>query len=67
MQTRLKANREYQGISNKEMAELIGVHEETYKRKENGHLQFKSNEMFIIARRFNMKVDDIFSPPEFTS
>lgn len=47
------------------MAELLGVETETYSNKERGITQFKASEMFIIAREFNMKIDDIFLPPDF--
>lgn len=65
MQTKLASIRRYKNISQKKMAELLGVETETYSNKERGITQFKASEMFIIAREFNMKIDDIFLPPDF--
>ncbi|RWR06706.1 helix-turn-helix transcriptional regulator [Siminovitchia fortis] len=65
MQTKLAALRRYKNLSQKYMAELIGVETETYSNKERGVTQFKSSEMFIIAKEFGMKIDEIFLPPDF--
>lgn len=65
MQTKLASIRRYKNIPQKKMAELLGVETETYSNKERGITQFKASEMFIIAREFNMKIDDIFLPPDF--
>lgn len=47
------------------LAKLIGVDLRTYQNKEAGVSQFKSNEMFIIASHYGMKIDDIFVPTNF--
>lgn len=65
MQTKLASLRRYENISQKKMGELIGVETETYRNKEKGITQFKASEMFIIANKFNMKIEDIFLPPDF--
>jgi len=52
-------------MSQREMAVLMGVETETYSNKERGVTQFKASEMFIIANIFNMKIDEIFLPPDF--
>jgi len=52
-------------MSQREIAVLIGVETETYSNKERGVTQFKASEMFIIANIFNMKIDEIFLPPDF--
>ncbi|CDQ22633.1 helix-turn-helix transcriptional regulator [Halobacillus karajensis] len=62
MQTKLKGIRSYHKITAEEMAKEIGVHKDAYLGKENGRTEFKLNEMFTIAKRFNMRVDDLFSP-----
>lgn len=56
-----RANKE----SQENMAKLIGVDVRTYQNKEKGITQFKQNEMFIIARYFNKKIDEIFLPTNF--
>ena|SRR5690625_1979600 len=65
-QEKLAAIRRAKNISQREIAELIGVATETYNNKELGKTQFKASEMFIIASFFGKKVDDIFLPPDFT-
>lgn len=65
MQEKLAALRRYHNISQKEMADLIGVDLRTYINKENGQSQFKANEMFAIARKFQMPIDEIFLPTNF--
>lgn len=65
MQEKLAALRRYYNISQKEMADLLGVDVRTYISKENGRTQFKANEMFAIARRFKMPIDEIFLPTNF--
>lgn len=65
MQKKLASLRRYKGLTQKEMAELIGVETETYANKERGITQFKASEMFIIASDFGMRVDEIFLPPDF--
>lgn len=56
-----RANKE----SQENMAKLIGVDVRTYQNKEKGITQFKQNEMFIIARYFNKKIEEIFLPTNF--
>lgn len=65
MELKLAAFRRFENITQKEMAELIGVDERTYINKEHGKTQFKSSEMFLIARRLNRTIEDIFLPPNF--
>lgn len=65
MQTKLAALRRYHNYSQKDMADLIGVDLRTYINKENGHSQFKANEMFTIARKFQKPIDEIFLPTNF--
>ncbi|AWN65763.1 transcriptional regulator [Lactococcus lactis subsp. lactis] len=56
----LIAIRSEEKISRKEMAELIGVTPETYRKKELGETDWWGAEMFIVASKFNKKIDDIF-------
>lgn len=64
-QERLAAIRRAKNISQREIADLIGVATETYNNKELGKTQFKASEMFIIADFFNKKIEEIFLPPNF--
>lgn len=64
MQEKLLIMRKKAGLSQLEMANMIGVSPNTYNHKENGLKQFKANEMFKIADYFNLKLDDIFLPYE---
>lgn len=66
MQEKLAALRRYYNITQQEMADLIGVDVRTYINKENGHSQFKANEMFAIARMLGKPIDEIFLPTDFT-
>ena len=65
MQTKLIAWRRYFGYSQEDMANYLGIDSRTYKNKERGHSQFKTNEMFAIDRKFNKKIDEIFLPTDF--
>lgn len=56
----LIALRAEEKISQKEMAKLLGITPETYRKKENGESDWWGSEMFIISSRFNKKIDDIF-------
>ncbi|KXT63188.1 helix-turn-helix transcriptional regulator [Lactococcus sp. DD01] len=47
-------------ISRKEMAEVIGVTPETYRKKELGENDWWGTEMFLVANKFNKRIDDIF-------
>lgn len=47
-------------ISRKEMAELIGTTPETYRKKELGESDWWGAELFLIASKFNKRIDDIF-------
>ncbi len=66
MQWNLYKIRKEAGDTQKELAELIGVSEESYRLKEKGNNQFKSNEMFIIAAHYGKNMEEIFLPTEYT-
>ncbi len=65
VQKKLIAWRRYYGITQKEMAELLAVDVRTYINKESGVTQFKANEMFLIAKKLQKEISDIFLPPDF--
>lgn len=65
VQNRLISLRKYKGYTQTDMAKLIDVDLRTYQNKEHGVTQFKANEMFTIAREFQMGIGDIFLPTNF--
>ncbi len=66
MQKRLIALRRARGVTQKEMADVIGIEWRTYVNKEKGVTQFKANEMFAIASFFDEDIGKIFLPTNFT-
>lgn len=62
MQEKLIIIRKQKDLTQKELANLIGITPKQYGLKENGDCKFNGDEMFKIADFFNMKVDDIFLP-----
>ncbi|MEX0595915.1 MAG: helix-turn-helix domain-containing protein [Candidatus Paceibacterota bacterium] len=61
----LRKLRKYHDLTHEDMAELIGVDKRTYVNKETGITQFKANEMFIISKKFNRTIEEIFLPTDF--
>lgn len=61
----LRKLRKYNEMTYEDMANLLGVDKRTYYNKEMGITQFKANEMFIISRKFNRSVDEIFLTTDF--
>ncbi|GAA0434665.1 hypothetical protein GCM10008934_25160 [Virgibacillus salarius] len=49
-------------ISQEDMAKLLGVNARTYALKERGETDFKLEEIFIIAKYFNKRIEEIFLP-----
>jgi putative transcriptional regulator len=56
--------RKERGISQQQMADLVGCSLRSYNRNENGHANFKINEMEIIKNHFKLPMDEIFSKYE---
>lgn len=65
VQKKLIAWRKYHSITQKEMANKLGVDVRTYINKEQGVTQFKANEMFLIANILNKDINEIFLPTSF--
>ena len=65
MQYLLEAIRRARKESQESLARLIGVDVRTYQNKEKGVSQFKQDEMFVIAKHFGVKIDEIFLPTNF--
>ncbi|MDM5208444.1 MULTISPECIES: helix-turn-helix transcriptional regulator [Cytobacillus] len=62
MQWNLIRLRKEHNLTQKQVAECLGIDLTTYIRKENDRSQFKANEMFALKTLFNKKVDEIFLP-----
>jgi len=65
MQWNLIKLRKESGLSQKQIAKILKITEESYGSKERGQNQFKSNEMFILSHFFQLPIDQIFLPPDF--
>ena len=61
----LRRLRKFHDLTYEDMARLIDVDIRTYINKEQGVSQFKMNEMFIISKKFNKSMDEIFLPKDF--
>lgn len=66
MQTKLLALRRENNETQSQLAKLLGLSVTSYSLKENGRVQFKSNEMFKLAHHFNKPIEDIFLPQKYT-
>lgn len=66
MQWNLKRKRLESGETQEELAKLLNINRNTYADKENGKAKFDSDEMFILAKHFNSKLDDLFLPIKYT-
>ena len=61
MQYKLVKIRKESGITQKEMSDIIGIAEGSYRMKERDKRQFNLDEMFIIANYFKLSISDIFT------
>jgi len=62
MQEKLIIIRKNKGITQQELANLIGISVNQYSLKEKGKYTFDCDEMFKIAKYLDMNIDDIFLP-----
>lgn len=62
MQEKLLLIRKNRNISQKELADLIGISTNQYSAKENGKYNFNCDEMFKISNFLDMNIEDIFLP-----
>lgn len=60
MQWDLIRLRKEAGLTQENLAKMIGANVTTYMNKETGKTQFKANEMFIISDFFKKPIEDIF-------
>lgn len=66
MQVLLIKLRKEANESQLDVANMLGLSEGSYRNRERGKIQFKMNEMFILAKHYNKRIDEIFLPREFT-
>ena len=64
MQEKLILLKEQKNLTNKEMAEMLGITPIQYRKKEKGEVQFKLNEMVKLSEYFGKTMDEIFLPSE---
>ena len=63
MQIYMYQLRKEKGITQKELAQKLGISETAYRQTEKGQSAFKSDEMFIIADILEKDIGEIFSDP----
>jgi putative transcriptional regulator len=62
LQDKLILLRKQKGVSQKSLADLLGITAKQFSVKELGKSKFNGDEMFKIADYFNVKIEDIFLP-----
>ena len=62
MQSKLILLMKEKNVSIKELSKLLGISEKQTSFKIKGKVDFKCTEMFVIAKHFNLGVEDIFLP-----
>ena len=62
MQEKLILLKEQKNLTNKEMAEMLGITPIQYRKKEKGEVQFKLSEMVKLSEYFGKTMDEIFLP-----
>lgn len=65
-QWKLEEIRELNNDTQEELANLLNINTTSYRNKEKGVTEFKSSEMFIIAKKYNRNIEDIFLPTLYT-
>lgn len=66
MQILLIEQRKEANESQNDIANLLGISVNSYRSRELGKVQFKMNEMFLIAKHYNKAIEEIFLPRKFT-
>ncbi len=62
MQILLYELRKKSKLTQKEMADELGISRQNYGKKERSELPFDQDEMFRISEYFNKDIDEIFLP-----
>ncbi|MBW8173913.1 helix-turn-helix transcriptional regulator [Ornithinimicrobium sp. Arc0846-15] len=60
MRNRLKVLREAEGLSQQEMAKVLGITRQTVISIENNHFDPRLSLAFRVAEHFNVPVDEVF-------
>lgn len=63
VQKKLIHLRHVYGYTQKDIAGKLKITPRTYQNKESGKSIFTSDEMFLLSKVFNRKIEDIFLPP----
>ncbi|WP_086348661.1 helix-turn-helix transcriptional regulator [Candidatus Enterococcus clewellii] len=63
MQSRLsKIRKNYLGMTQKEVAEMLGISPHSYSRKERGLCEFTQDEMLLLYKKTGLSIHYIFLP-----
>lgn len=57
--------KEQRKLTQKDMADYLGISTKAYRDKEKGKQEFTQDEMFKLSKLFNKPMDKIFLPREF--
>ena len=57
---RIRGLRAERGMSQADLAKIVGITEGSYCLKESGKFDWKSSEMFILRRYFKSSLDELF-------
>lgn len=60
MEYKLLIRRREKGMLQREVAELLGIHPQSYYLKENGKRDFTITEARLLARIFECELSDLF-------
>lgn len=66
MQWKLIIARKNKPNTQEEIAKILGISVEGYRKKEGGVSQFKANEMFILSEYFGVNIENLFLPTKST-
>lgn len=61
LQEKLVKIRKENGVTQSDLAKLLGISKNSYSSKEQGKTDFKISEMFKIANHFKKSISDIFT------
>ena len=64
MNHQLYVKRREKGLYQKDVAKKIGIHPQTYFRKERGLMEFTVREARMLAKILDCTIDDLFSEKE---
>lgn len=56
---KIKLLRVTHGLTQAEVADILGVHVTTYTKKENGYISFSLSEMNLLKHFYNLSNDDV--------